>query len=158
MLNPLPVANSGWETKRTFTSISADGFVVTERCRIAESEVNNQEYAKYQKELSMSKDIADNGYDVEFLHGEGRPKGQTFDIRIDGIPADLKFIEKEGSSIVKYAKHAFREQGAKIVVFRLPSHNENIYGKLTEAFRKYGSEGRIYYYFNDDTRLREMKK
>lgn len=75
MLNPLPVANSGWETKRTFTSISADGFVVTERCRIAESEVNNQEYAKYQKELSMSKDIADNGHDVEFLHGEGRPKG-----------------------------------------------------------------------------------
>jgi len=145
-----------WE--HTHISERADGFVVTERGRIAEAEVNKQEYAKYRKELSMCKDIADNGHDVAFLHGVGRPKGQTFDIRIDGIPADLKFIEEGGGGIPKHTKHAFHEQGAKIVVFRLPSHVKSINDRLTEAYRKYGSEGKIYFYYADDTRLREIKK
>ena len=129
---------------------------MTEHERIAESKVNKQEEAKFAKELSMCKDIADNGHDVEFLHGVGRPKGQTFDIRLDGVPADLKFIEESGASIPKYTKHAFRGQGAEIVVFRLPTHD--MYGRIKEAQRKYGTEGRIYFYFADDTRLREIKK
>lgn len=143
-----------WE--HTHISEKADGFVVTEHERIAESKVNKQEEAKFAKELSMCKDIADNGHDVEFLHGVGRPKGQTFDIRLDGVPADLKFIEESGASIPKYTKHAFRGQGAEIVVFRLPTHD--MYGRIKEAQRKYGTEGRIYFYFADDTRLREIKK
>ena len=143
-----------WE--HTHISERADGFVVTEHGRIAESKVNKHEKAKFEKELSMCKAIADNGHDVEFLHGVDRPLGQTFDIRIDGVPADLKYIEEGGGGIPKYTKHAFRDQGANIVVFRLPSHD--LYGKLREAHRKYGSEGRIYFYFADDTRLREIKK
>lgn len=143
-----------WE--HSHVSEKADGFVVTEHERITESKVNKNEEAKFSKELSMCKSIADNGFDVEFLHGVGRPKGQTFDIRIDGIPADLKYIEEGGSNIPKYAKHAFRDQGATIVVFRLPSHD--LYGKIKEAHRKYGSEGRICFYFADDERLREIKK
>lgn len=137
-------------------STQADGLVVTEHGRIAESEINEKEKAKYKKELSMCFDIADNGHDVEFLHGENRPKGQTFDIRIDGIPADLKFIEESGSNIPRYAKYAFRNQGAEIVVFRLSSHSA--YDKIKEAHRKYGAEGQIYFYFADDTRLRRIKK
>ena len=143
-----------WE--HTYISTQADGLVVTEHGRIAESEINEKEKAKYKKELSMCFDIADNGHDVEFLHGENRPKGQTFDIRIDGIPADLKFIEESGSNIPRYAKYAFRNQGAEIVVFRLSSHS--VYEKIKEAHRKYGAEGQIYFYFADDTRLRRIKK
>ena len=143
-----------WE--HTYISTQADGLVVTEHGRIAESEINEKEKAKYKKELSMCFDIADNGHDVEFLHGENRPKGQTFDIRIDGIPADLKFIEESGSNIPRYAKYAFRNQGAEIVVFRLSSHSA--YDKIKEAHRKYGAEGQIYFYFADDTRLRRIKK
>ena len=143
-----------WE--HTYISTQADGLVVTEHGRIAESEINEKEKAKYKKELSMCFDIADNGHYVEFLHGENRPKGQTFDIRIDGIPADLKFIEESGSNIPRYAKYAFRNQGAEIVVFRLSSHSA--YDKIKEAHRKYGAEGQIYFYFADDTRLRRIKK
>lgn len=145
-----------WE--HTHVSGKAYGFVVTEHERIAESRIIKQEEAKFSKELSMCMALADNGHDVEFLHGVGRPEGQTFDIRIDGIPADLKFIEEGGGGIPKYTKHAFRDQGAKIVVFRLPAHEKAINDRLTEAYRKYGSEDKIYFYFTDDTRLREIKK
>ena len=146
----------GWE--HTYVSKDVDSFVVTERTRIAESEVNSQERQKFDKELSMCKTLADNGHDVEFLRGGGRARGETYDIRLDGIPADLKCITGTGASIPKYAKHAFREQGAKIVIFKLLSHDKNIYATLKEAQRKYGKEGKIYFYFADDTRLREIKK
>ena len=145
-----------WE--HTYVSKKSDGFVVTEHERIAESKINNIEAAKFDKELSMCIDIADNGVDVEFLHGVGRPVGKTYDIHLNKRPADLKYIDPEGNgaAIPKHTKHAFRDQGAEIVVFRLPSHN---YHKIiNEAYRKYGSEGSIYYYFADDIRIRKLPK
>ncbi len=39
----------------------------------------------------MCKVIADNGHGVEFLQEE-RPRGETYDIRIDGMKADLKCV------------------------------------------------------------------
>lgn len=145
-----------WE--HTYISEDSDSFVVTEWDRIAESGVNSQEKLKFKKEMSMCKVIADNGHDIEFLHGDGRTRGETYDIRLDGIPADLKCITGTGASMPKYAKHAFREQGAKIVIFELPSHDKSIYDMLKEAHRKYSKDGKIYFYFTDDTRLREIKK
>ncbi len=148
--------SESWE--HTYISEDADGLVTTEQARISESETNSQEKLKFNKELSMCKNLADNGHDIEFLHGEGRPRGETYDIRFDGIPADLKSIVGSGASIPKYAKHAFREQGARIVIFELPSRDKGIYMTLKEAHRKYGKEGKIYFYFTDDHRLREIKK
>ncbi len=143
-----------WE--HAYISEKADGLVVIEHGRVEESKASPNELKKYEKEKGMCIDLADNGHDIQFLHGIGRPKGQSYDILFDGIPTDLKCIEEGGSSIPKYTKHAFREQGAEIVIYKLPSHD--LYGKLKEAHRKYGAEGRIYFYFADDTRLREIKK
>ncbi|MGM9753848.1 MAG: phage minor head protein [Candidatus Cryptobacteroides sp.] len=143
-----------WE--HTYISERADGLVVIEHERIQESTKHPNEEEKFQKERSMCIDLADQGHDIQLFHGEGRPKGKTYDALFDGVPADLKCIDKGGSSIPKYAKHAFRDQGAEIVIYKLPSHD--LYDKLKEAFRKYGSEGRILFYFADDTRLREIKK
>ena len=143
-----------WE--HTYVSEKADGLVVIEHERIRESTKHPNEEEKFQKERGMCIDLADQGHDIQLFHGEGRPKGETYDILFNGIPADLKCIEEGGSSIPKYTKHAFREQGAEIVIYKLPSHS--LYGKLKEAHRKYGAEGKIYFYFADDTRLREIKK
>ena len=32
-----------------------------------------------------------------------------------------------------------------------------MYDKIKEAYRKYGTEGRIYFYFADDAQLKEIK-
>ncbi len=149
-------SSESWE--HTYISENADGLVATERARITESEANSREKLKFNKELSMCKNLADNGHDIEFLHGEGQAKGETYDIRFDGIPADLKCIIGSGTSIPKHVKHALMEQGAKIVIFELPSHGSKINDRLTESYRKYGKYGKIYFYFTDDIRLREIKK
>lgn len=91
-----------------------------------------------------------------FFRGGNRPAGQTYDIRIDGIKADLKCITGGGSSIVKYAKTALTKQGGEAVIFELPSHNPSYYGALAEARRK--CYGQIFFYFSDDLELKEIKK
>lgn len=103
----------------------------------------------------MCQNLADNGFDVEFLQGENRPAGQTYDIRMNGIKADLKSISGGAGNIVKYAKHALREQGAEAVIFELPSHEPKFYEAMAEARRK--CKGRILFYFSDDTTLKEIK-
>ena len=144
------------EKKWEHTYVSpANGFVVTNRKRIAEALKNKQEEQKFFKELRMCQNLADNGFDVEFLPGENRPAGQTYDIRMNGIKADLKSISGGAGNIVKYAKHALREQGAEAVVFELPSHTPKYYEAITEARRK--CKGRIMFYFSDDITLKEIK-
>lgn len=145
------------QDKWEYSHVSSDnrGFVVTDRERIREGNVNNNERAKFNKELDMCKIVADNGHEVEYLSEANRAPGQTFDIRIDNIPADLKALDGYGN-LVKRVKHALVDQGANIVVLRLPSHDPIYYEKLTEARRKYN--GRILFYFHDDTTLRELIK
>ena len=89
-----------WEL--SYISPLQDGFVVTERLKIRESLVNKQELAKFNKEFAMCRVLADNGHDIQYLHSEGRAKGQTYDILFDGIPADLKAITGNGSNIKQY--------------------------------------------------------
>lgn len=144
------------EWERTYISPRNNGLVVTQHERIRESKAHENEIEKFNKEMRMCKVIADNGHDVEFLQGENRPAGQTYDIRIDGIKADLKCITGGGSSIVKYAKTALTKQGGEAVIFELPSHNPSYYGALAEARRK--CYGQIFFYFSDDLELKEIKK
>lgn len=143
-----------WE--HTYVSKLADGLVVIEHARIQESTKHPNEGEKFQKERSMCIDLADQGHDIQLFHGEGRPKGETYDALFDGIPADLKAITGNGGTIRKHVKHAFEDQGAEIVILRLPSHSQTVYDGLTEARRKYA--GRIMFYFEDDKTLREMRK
>ena len=143
------------EWERTYISPRNNGLVVTQHERIRESKAHENEIEKFNKEMRMCKVIADNGHDVEYLQGENRPIGQTYDIRIDGIKADLKCITGRGSSIVKYARTALTYQGGEAVIFELPNPNEELFEKLAEARRK--NTGKIYFYIRGEEVLKEVK-
>lgn len=144
------------EWERTYISPDDNGFVVTQWERIHESEPSKAERLKFNKEMRMCKIIADNGHDVEYLQGVNRPEGQTYDITIDGIKADLKCIEGGAGNIVKYAKKALTKQGGEAVIFEMPSHDIQFYKAITEARRK--CEGRIFFYIADEKVLKEVQK
>lgn len=116
------------EWERTYISPDDNGFVVTQWERIHESEPSKAERLKFNKEMRMCKIIADNGHDVEYLQGVNRPEGQTYDITIDGIKADLKCIEGGAGNIVKYAKKALTKQGGEAVILK--------YHRMTFSFIK----------------------
>lgn len=138
------------------TYIAPTGFVVTQKKRIAEGKVSKNEIDKYNKELRMCKILADNGCCVEYLKGDNRPTGETYDIIFDGIKADLKCISGGPGNIVKYTKKALEKQGGDAVVLEIPSHANEYYEKLAEARRK--CNGRIFFYFPDELILKEIKK
>lgn len=144
------------EWERTYISPNDNGLVATQWERIAESEASNSERQKFVKEMRMCKVLADNGHDVEYLQGVNRPAGQTYDIRMDGIKADLKCITGGAGNIVKYIKKALTKQGGEAVILEIPSHAPEYYGALAEARRK--CNGRIFFYFSDDLELKEIKK
>jgi len=143
------------EWERTYISPNDNGLVATQWERIAESEASNSERQKFVKEMRMCKVLADNGHDVEYLQGVNRPAGQTYDIRMDSIKADLKCITGGASNIVKYAKKALTKQGGEAVILEIPSHTPEYYAALAEARRK--CNGRIFFYFSDDMELKEIK-
>ena len=144
------------EWERTYISPNDNGLVATQWERIAESEASNSERQKFVKEMRMCKVLADNGHDVEYLQGVNRPAGQTYDIRMDGIKADLKCITGGAGNIVKYIKKALTKQGGEAVILEIPSHTPEYYAALAEARRK--CDGRIFFYFSDDMELKEIKK
>ena len=137
------------------TYVSDNGAVVTQRERIIEAEQNKQEKEKYTKEKNMCKVLADNGHVIEHLSDTKRTDGLTYDITIDGMPADLKQVDGGAGNIVKYARKALTRQGGKAVVFQLPSHEQKYYDAINEVRRKV--EGKIYFYFADEKVLKEIK-
>ena len=105
-----------------------EGMLVTNRNRIKESEINKQERAKFNKEHSMCRTLA-NGHKIEYRE---TVQG-SFDIYFDGIPGDLKKL-KSHNNIHKHAKHAINNQGAEIVVFEFEKMNV----KTIEELKKIG--------------------
>ena len=88
------------------------GYLVIEKQRMAQGNVNKQEKEKFTKERGMCAVLAANGYAVEYLKEiQGR-----YDILLNGIPADLKKTASH-NNILDYAKKAIYRQGARIVVF-----------------------------------------
>ena len=142
-----------WE--QTYVSPSDNGMVVTHLQRIVEARASKAEKLKFEKEMRMCKVLADNGHDVEYLQGENRPVGQTYDITLDNIKADLKCITGGAANIVKYAKKALTKQGGDAVVFEIPNHSPEFYIALTEARRK--CNGKIFFYITDDKVLKEIR-
>lgn len=143
------------EWERTYISPNDNGLVATQWERIAESEASNSERQKFVKEMRMCKVLADNGHDVEYLQGVNRPAGQTYDIRMDSIKADLKCITGGASNIVKYAKKALTKQGGEAVIFEFPSPDKKFFDALAEARRKYS--GRMFFYVIGENILKEVK-
>jgi c-di-GMP-binding flagellar brake protein YcgR len=73
----------------------------------------------------MATVFAQNGYKMELLN-EGT---QLPDVRINGELADLKCTASH-NNIVRYAKKAVREQGAKMVLFQFDEISHEIQHEL----------------------------
>ena len=141
-----------WE--HTYIAPNGKGFIVTEKERIEEGRASKNEIAKFQKELHMCKVAANNKHRVEYLRGNNRPKGQTYDIRLDGMPTDLKSTDGFGN-IVQYIGKAYKKQGAKAVLLEVAEKNDTLKEKLAEAKRKYSV--RIFYYVKGQEVMQEFK-
>ena len=111
-LNWIEYNSYGCEWEKAYFDELSGGYVVVEKRRIEQGNINKQEIEKYNKEYNMCLTLAKNGYKVEYLKmTEG-----SFDIYLNGISADLKKTTSH-NNILDYAKKAFYKQGAKIVVF-----------------------------------------
>jgi hypothetical protein len=119
-----------------------DGWLFTDRERIKQAATNKQETAKYNREYSQCQTLAKNGYKVEYL----KDIEKSFDIYLNGVPADLKKTSSH-NNIVKDAKHATKNQGAKIVVFEFEKETKEIYTKLQYLIKE-GIHGK--YFFSDN--------
>jgi len=145
-----------WE--HLYNSKNADGYVMAEKERLVEATKSKNEKEKFNKEFRMCCTAADNGFKVEYLHGENRLSGQTYDIHLNNLRTDLKSTGGMGN-IVGYAGDAYEHQGAEAVLFEL-QHDLTTKPKIMEKFaeikRKYPI--RIFYYFYNDTgrRMREF--
>lgn len=117
------------------------GYVVADKSRIEHSRMNKNESAKYEKELSMCKVFARNGYQIEML-GE-TPGISSPDVRINGINADLKRTSS-ANNIVKYAKKAIRKQGAERLLFQFDAETSALHKELFDVKRE-GIKG--FYFF-----------
>lgn len=125
---------------RTYYANATGGFVATQRERAEFAKKNKQEKAKFEKEQAMCIVLANAGFKIEHLAEV--PRVSSPDITINGIPADLKRTASP-SNILKYAKHATRQQGARVVVFQFDEWNDRFAQAIEEVKRK-GYHG---YYF-----------
>ncbi|MCF0219335.1 MAG: hypothetical protein HUK14_06100 [Muribaculaceae bacterium] len=134
--------------KKTYFDNETGGYVVTEKDRIPKDKMadgktkrpNDNEIKVFRKEQNMCKDLARTGHHIEHLNGEGKGKGNTYDIHFDGIPADLKSISS-ANNLARYVKHALKEQGAKIVIIRTEKHITGLHRMLKKLKERY--DGRI---------------
>lgn len=143
------------EWKLSYVPKLGNGFVMTERVRIKESMASKSERQKFEKEMHMCRVLADNGHGIEYLQGTGRPKGQTYDITMNGMKADLKCVTGGTGNIVKYIKKALIKQGGDAVVLELPSPDKKYFEALAEARRK--CAGRIFFYIKGENVVKEAK-
>ena len=98
----------------------------------------------------MSKTLSNNGYRVELR--EGKKRGDTYDVKINGIKADLKSISSV-NNIRGYAKKATDKQGADVVIFELNKkgiHPNNEFNKL----KKKGIQ--VYYYEKGKNKIQKF--
>lgn len=126
------------------------GFVVLHPEREAKSHVSNQERAKFEKEKAMSKTFAHAGHRIVFLDeisGKSSP-----DVLFDDLPADFKSTRSH-NNIVKYAKKATREQGAKVVLFEFTNETDKIHIEL-EVVKKLGIK--CFYYFSNNNNVIQL--
>ena len=113
--------------KRDYFDERTGGYLVIENQRIAQSKINKQEKEKFKKERNMCSVLAVNGYAVEYL----KDVQGSYDILLNGVPADLKKTESH-NNIVGYAKKAVYRQGAKIVIFEFDEMTGDVWCELNK--------------------------
>ncbi|MBD5281980.1 MAG: hypothetical protein HDS33_03015 [Bacteroides sp.] len=142
-----------WE--KTYFDHDTGGFVVTHHDRIESGNRNKQSKEVFEKEQEMCHDLAEQGHRLEHRSDKDRAKGDTYDVMYDGRKADLKST-KSHNNIEGYAEHAFRDQGAKVVIYRIEpgAQKDKVQKALNSAKNKYGQT--ILYYYQSEKILREV--
>lgn len=147
------VTYNGNEWHIDYESANGNLFISSER--VVQANKNKTERNKFIKERGMCRIIAKNGHNVEFRK-DTQDVGDTFDIFIDGIAAELKKVTGGAGNIAGYVGEAFNDQGAKMVVVSIPNRNREYYEALNEAKRKYTHLGKIVFYVDGENELKEM--
>lgn len=142
--------SSAWE--KTLFDSETDGFLVTSRQRIKDSQKNKNMREVFEKEQGMCKKLVSFGFQVEHLaeiSGVSSPdiniKKHGPLIRINGKTADLKQLGS-ANNIGRQAKEAISKKGADLIVFEFTSHSPAIQKEINKLTAK-GIHG--YYYFSD---------
>ena len=139
-----------WEQSAIYPDTG--GYVVTELERKRDAQAGSTELRKFEKELSMCKVVASHGYRVEYPTEKGRKPGETYDVIINGMRAELKSTSSEGN-LVKHVRKAFTRQGAVAVVIRLELRDKALLDRVYEAKRKLPDMTIIYYYEDDPSKI-----
>lgn len=134
----------------TYYNNATGGYIATMTARAEFAKRNKQETAKFGKEQAMCIVLANAGFKVEHL--AETPGISSPDIRINGVPADLKRTAS-ATNIWKYARHAIKEQGAKKLVFQFDDFNSSFIEEM-EKLRKRGIHG--YYFVTGENTVREF--
>lgn len=116
------------------------GFLQSSIERIKEGQLNKQENGKFNKEHNMCMTLATNNFNVSYL--ESKPG--SYDILINGVPADLKQVGSY-KQIEHHASKAINKQGARLVIFEFTKQSVEFYIEIS-TLKKKGIHG--YYYFS----------
>ena len=100
----------------------------------------------------MCEVLVKHGFNVEFLDDTNLSDG-SYDIRINGVRADLKKLSSH-NNIIKKAKYAINNQNAQIVVFEFTEDTPSIRKKLLELQRK--GYKFIYYFTGAEDQIYEV--
>lgn len=126
-----------------FFDEDSGGYIVVDKQRQYKGNLNKQEKAKFDKEYGMCEVLAKRGHKIELVE---EPSTKAFyDIMLDGKPAELKKLSSH-NNIVKEAKKAIKNKGAKVVVFEFKHNTEEIQKQLL-VLKRLGIE--VKYYFED---------
>lgn len=150
-----------WNSRREYNAYGADmarvlfdhktgGYVVAHPSRLAHGNISKNEREKLKKEIRMAEVFARNGYRIEMLEEADRKSAP--DVLINGIKGDFKSVSSE-NNVVRYAKKAFKKQGAEVVLFEIDAMTREIYTELLKAKEK---GGRIFYYSQKDRVVHEL--
>ena len=141
-----------WE--KTYFNNKTGGYVVTHEDRIKSAAKSKNAKKVFMKEQDMAHDLAEIGHKIAHKSDESLTKGRSYDVIMDGQPAELK-SSKSHNHIEEYIRHAVKEQGAKLVVVRI--ENGAKIGKFMSELNKCKRLNcRIIYYKESEKILRDL--
>lgn len=126
-------STKGGDWNRKYFNGDNGGWFLTHALRRKAADVSKNELIKYQREATMCKVFAKNGYRIEHL--PETPGVSSNDILINGVAADLKRV-KNHNNILKYAVKATKKQGAKEVLFQLDAMTDAVRFELAKVKKK----------------------
>ena len=128
------------ETREAF---DGGGSLVVTAERTNEGLASHSNMEVYRKEKQMSRTLARNGHRVVLR--QDNKSGETYDITIDGRPADLKWVTSP-RYMLDHAHKATAKQGAEMTIFML----DGKYKKFRGTIRKLQDNGYHGYYIRGD--------